>query len=399
MLRDGVGGGRIGLSPIVGAFAAGLVLEDSHSAAFAARGEQSLRERSSPGGRRAHVDRQRAYSDRRVMKRGGSPRKRRVLAATVGALAVLAAPPSLGVAWSEPGDARVTVALEPGAGVASDPWLRLTLRAPGRARYSAGALRGEPTPVALAIENAGAHAAALGAVQLSFSAVRDGVPFPCGVFPDEAHPAREPPSLAPGASFTFERRIDCALSLPGTYTVTVLLHAASEGARAAHAIGSFPLVVEGDHGLPQPYPGRPGLFVVLTGPNATEPWQPDDPAHNAYRVVVAAINGGPAPVDVGPADIAFAFFPQGTTVASSGQTEVVALPNRVEPGTVAVTRVTLKSAPADSGLFDVVGRLKLQAAEADVEIGRFVLEVAHDPLRYTPIPHLYAPPVHRAPTP
>ena len=38
----------IGLAPIVGAFAAGLVLEESHSARFVARGEHSLREHMEP---------------------------------------------------------------------------------------------------------------------------------------------------------------------------------------------------------------------------------------------------------------------------------------------------------------------------------------------------------------
>jgi Kef-type K+ transport system membrane component KefB len=37
-----------GLAPIVGAFAAGLILEDSHSAKFVERGERSLRERMEP---------------------------------------------------------------------------------------------------------------------------------------------------------------------------------------------------------------------------------------------------------------------------------------------------------------------------------------------------------------
>jgi len=44
---------RLGIRPcwactLVGAFAAGLILEDSHSAAFVARGERSLRERMEP---------------------------------------------------------------------------------------------------------------------------------------------------------------------------------------------------------------------------------------------------------------------------------------------------------------------------------------------------------------
>jgi Kef-type K+ transport system membrane component KefB len=39
---------RIGLAPIVGAFTAGLVLEESHSAEFVARGERSLREQLEP---------------------------------------------------------------------------------------------------------------------------------------------------------------------------------------------------------------------------------------------------------------------------------------------------------------------------------------------------------------
>jgi Kef-type K+ transport system membrane component KefB len=38
----------VGLSPIVGAFAAGLILDDSHSAKFVERGERSLRDRLEP---------------------------------------------------------------------------------------------------------------------------------------------------------------------------------------------------------------------------------------------------------------------------------------------------------------------------------------------------------------
>lgn len=38
----------VGLAPIVGAFAAGLILEESHSERFVARGERSLRERMEP---------------------------------------------------------------------------------------------------------------------------------------------------------------------------------------------------------------------------------------------------------------------------------------------------------------------------------------------------------------
>src|SRR5262249_25695775 len=38
----------IGLAPIVGAFTAGLILEDAHSARFVARGERSLRELVEP---------------------------------------------------------------------------------------------------------------------------------------------------------------------------------------------------------------------------------------------------------------------------------------------------------------------------------------------------------------
>jgi Kef-type K+ transport system membrane component KefB len=38
----------VGLSPIIGAFAAGLILDDSHSAKFVERGERSLRDRLEP---------------------------------------------------------------------------------------------------------------------------------------------------------------------------------------------------------------------------------------------------------------------------------------------------------------------------------------------------------------
>jgi hypothetical protein len=127
------------------------------------------------------------------------------------------------------------------------------------------------------------------------------------------------------------------------------------------------------------------LFVLLAANRETEPWPADDWA-SAYQVVVAVINGGPRAVAAGRAQDSFAVYKHGSPLACSGQAESLVYPDYVMPGAVETVRAPLSCAPAEAGDYDVVGRLQFEGSAEDVEAGRFALQVAHDPLRYTPIP-------------
>jgi hypothetical protein len=257
----------------------------------------------------------------------------------------------------------------------------VALRGPAHAPYIPTILRAEAAPVSLILRNSGARPVRVGSVEASFRALREGVEFPCA--PPARVAAREPSSLQPGESFTIERDLGCVLPLPGTYVVSVDVRLGDGVSRPA---GTFPLVVDAGPVAPRPYPGRPGLFVLVVGDNATELWTADQWARGAYRVLVAAINASDRALPVGPVSVTFDVHRHGSPLTCAGQAERVDLPEYVMPGATALGAVPLTCAPEETGAYDVIGRVLLEGDTESVEAGRLGLTVAHDPLRFAPIP-------------
>jgi hypothetical protein len=272
-----------------------------------------------------------------------------------------------------------------GSPLASSPGVHATIRAPERASYDPTTLHAEPGPVVVRLTNSGSQPAPVGSLRISYSAVRNGVSFPCPEGQDLTAHVHEPSSLAPGQSFDFERDIDCPLPLPGPYEIGVLAQLREER-EDAQPIGSFSLVVDEGRISPRPFASKPGLFAMMTGGSATQPWSPKEWARGAYHVIVAVIDGGHEPVHLGPARLTFAVTKKGSALACSGRAEPVALPESIAPGTMITVTVPLACAPSEPGSYEVVGRLALESTGEEQEAGRLGLEVTGNPLVFTPVP-------------
>jgi hypothetical protein len=228
------------------------------------------------------------------------------------------------------------------------------------------------------MENVGSRVVRLPPFQAAFSATREGVTFPCREQAGGSFRAREPRLLAPGQSFVFERDIDCALPLPGSYEIAV----SSAGA----PLGTFRLELESGRHAPRPVPARPGLFAILSGARAARPMPPEAWARGDYRVVVGVINGSPRPIAVGPGRLAFLVYRTGSPLPCSGQAEPIALPDELAPGRMYVVQAPIACAPSAEGKYEIVGHLSLGDGAEPIEIGRVGLRVTSDPALFVPLP-------------
>ena len=274
-----------------------------------------------------------------------------------------------------------------GVSLAHEPQLQASFKAPSRVPYVVDALGIGGQPVAVRLTNTGARAVDVQRFRVAFSATRDGVRFPCKEHVGGAMRVREPSSLEPGQSFVFERDLDCSMPIPGTWDVG--LYVALKGATESDDgdfVGTFSLeVVQGQFG-PKPYPSRPGLYVVMTGPRATQPFLPEAWARGDYHVVVAFVNGSNRTVPVGPARLAFLTYKQGSPLPCSGQVASLALPGELAPGAIHLAPAPVACAPAEEGRYEIVGKLTLAESGEGIDIGRVVLKVKNDPLLFDPAP-------------
>ncbi|HEY8090759.1 MAG TPA: hypothetical protein VIF09_23015 [Polyangiaceae bacterium] len=260
--------------------------------------------------------------------------------------------------------------------------LRASLHGPARLDYEPRSLGVAGQFVSIRVENTGAGTVPIPHLHASFAATREDVAFPCNVHVAGAQGAIEPPRLDPGQSFTFERLLDCAMTLPGRYDVRVWMHVDREKENLGDAgvgafVGSLAIEVMANAGnAPHALPAHPGLYALMTGAPTAPPMTADAWARGDYQVVVALVNGGREPVPVGPARVSLLVFKQGAGLPCAGQ-EDLQQPASLAPGRAHVVRVPVTCAPTREGHYELVGRLSL-GGEAQTEIGRVGLLVTQD---------------------
>jgi hypothetical protein len=223
--------------------------------------------------------------------------------------------------------------------------------------------------------------------RVAFTAERDGVSFLCNDHLDPSGEARAPTSLAPGQSLVLESNLDCAMPLPGRYDVGVYVaFGGSARTDRGDLVRTFRLDVEEGSVVPRPYPSRPGLFVAMTGGQATPPLPPLAWARGDYHVVVAIVNDSSHPLEVGPAHLAFLTYKKGSPLPCAGQKEPVLFPEQLSPGSYKVVQAPVACAPSEEGTYDIIGRFTLDAVGEEIEIGRVSLKVNRDPPLFLPEP-------------
>jgi hypothetical protein len=253
--------------------------------------------------------------------------------------------------------------------------LRVVVRGPGTAPWDPIALGIGGQLVNVTITNEGRAAAAVGDLRVAFSATHDGVEVPCVEHVGGQVHEREPSELAPGASHTWERDIDCTMPMLGRYDVRVSVGFA--GAPPTPA-GSFALDVAGAVGRePQPIVGREGLLAAVSGPIVVPPT-------HSYQATIAIINRGPAVAPLGTVRIVLRSKPDGKELWCEGAPNDVAAPEALGPGRMHVARVPLACDLGAVGVYSVTASLGFPTTRETTEVGRMRVRVTDDPTLFMP---------------
>ena len=275
---------------------------------------------------------------------------------------------------AKPASAAVTSATAPTDSEA----VSVEVHAPSRVRYERSALGAERPRVVIAVTNADAGVDAgsvdVSGLRLTVTAVREGVLFRCA---DDAGPppgAREPSSVAPRSTATFERDLDCALPLVGTYAVRVAVSFGHAAWSQPRVVKSFVLVVTAPpNAEPRAVAAVPGLWAAV---GASGVLFGGSGQHG--KVGLALVNAGAGPIELPPLRLRLRVYRAGGSIACEDAPHSVAAPAALGAG--AVHRQPLEvpclnlELPGD---YEVEARLIAPGGESP--IGRLGVHVASEP--------------------
>lgn len=245
----------------------------------------------------------------------------------------------------------------------------------------------------LRFTNAGEEPADLAGLTVAFTAIREGVSFPCREHVGGQPRVRETKTLRPGETAVFERDIDCATTLLGRYQVSASVGFQPGG--PVESAGTFELEVVGSGSMvPRPYPGRPALHVALVG-EALVSAMPDGAWHEgAYAPVVVLTNASPEPILLGAVRVVLTMRGAAGSLVRCEQEGAKAAgvdvwrsaPYSLEPGASQIVSVPMRCGPPAEGDYTVQGFVVLGDGpyEQGAPVGPLTLKITRDPALTVP---------------
>lgn len=250
-----------------------------------------------------------------------------------------------------------------------------------RVRYSPELLEARGPIVKIAVENRGRAPVDVSNLRVRLDASRDGVPFPCSPEVGPEPRSREKSELPPGGAATFERRLDCALPLVGTYVVQIVVALGKSGPwHAGRSVRSLSLRVVSPPDRQPRSLGSPGLWAAVGSSAVVGASAGDAPS----KVAVAIVNGGASAVVAPPLRMALRVYRRGTAIPCEDQPHALELPPTLLPGRSYVQLVAVSCLGLGTpGHYEIAPRILVPASierEAlEVELGRVQVEVSSDP--------------------
>ncbi len=290
--------------------------------------------------------------------------------AAVAALAACAVPPSPASPERAPALARVVSAGR----------VDVAVRPPTRVVWTSSTLGPTKPLLRIVVTNDSATALDVSNLRVHLDATREGSPYRCAETAGPAPNAREPSSLPPRASFTFDRAIDCALPLTGSYAVRVGVSFGDGAWREPHAVQTFKLdVTPGGRDEPRPVALVPGMWAALGASRSLG----GESGAGFGRIALLLVNGSSASIAPPPLRLVLSVHRAGTSIPCEDAPIVVQAPPALAAGasfhqTLEVSCLGLHA----TGNYEVVGRLMTDAGEA--EVGRLRVEITRDPSLVTP---------------
>lgn len=258
------------------------------------------------------------------------------------------------------------------------------IRSPSRVRYDPTLLTASRPAVRITVHNHGTSSMNVSDLRVRLEATRDGVPFRCANEVGPPARSRETQTLASGTSAVFERTLDCALPLVGTYSVRVVVafgHASpwTDGM----TVQTLELKVTAPtKGGPQAVQGVPGLWAAVGAGGIVSATSSD----TAGKLVVALVNGGPTAIDLPPLRLALRVYRAGSSIPCEDEPIRISAPTSLAPGRTHVEVLQVSClALGKPGHYDIAARLLVHGgSESELSLGRLHVEVSSDPGRLDP---------------
>ena len=187
---------------------------------------------------------------------------------------------------------------------------------PLHARWSSETLDAPRRDLGIVVENHGSAPLDVSDVRVHLEAVREHSSFHCA---DEVGPlpnAREPGAIAPGASFVFERSLDCDLPLVGSYVIDVSVSFGHDAWAKRRSVRSFTMSV---FATPDVEPRKIAVVPGLWGAIGAQSYVCGRANDGPDRVVVALVNGGDVPIELPHFRLGLRVYRLGSDVGSSAR--------------------------------------------------------------------------------
>lgn len=293
-------------------------------------------------------------------------------------------------AASPAGRASATAAVTPAANgatseaVAREATVAVHVRAPLRARHDRS-LAAKPS-LEVVVTNRSAQVLDVSELELQLETSREGVALRCA---SEVRPPldnTEPTTLAPGATFVFDRPLDCALPLVGAYSLRVAVSFGAGAFRTSRHVRAFNLTVTALPNVgPSEVVGMPGLWAAM-GSTST---LPGGTGQEHGRTLLTLVNSTDRPIELPRMQLSLRVYRLGNPIACEDAPLVLKTPAVLAPSDAYSEPIEISCVGlADPGTYDIAARLVVpRGSEGDLEValGRFRVEVVGDPaLRIAP---------------
>lgn len=265
--------------------------------------------------------------------------------------------------------------------VAREPEVEAALASPRRVLYSASTMHAPPPTVRVTITNPSSSALDVSDLRVRLEVVREGVTIPCGKPSEPEQRAREPLSLAPGASETYLRTVDCPLPLAGTYAARVFVAFGHDGPWSeGRAVRELAIQVAAPpDAQPRAIDAVPGLFAGIGAGCEASPT-----LDGKGRLYVSLVNARRERIAVPPLRLAVRVRKLGTLIPCEDEPAALPAPAMLEPGSARTLPVELSCLGLGvEGTYDVDARLVIDesARPSEHPLGTLRIFVSTDPAR------------------
>jgi hypothetical protein len=222
-------------------------------------------------------------------------------------------------------------------------------------------------------------------LRVYLEAARESVAFRCAKEVGAPLGAREPTTLAPGASFVFDRALDCALPLVGAYSVRVAVSFGRNAFQTPRDVHTFGLSVTA---LPKVEPreidGLPGLWAAMGSSNKLA----GGVGRGYGRTLLTIVNATRKPIEVPRMHLAVRVYRAGHPIPCEDRPILLRTPAVLGSGDAYHEPIEVSCLGlASEGTYEIAARLIVpRGAEGDREValGRLRVDVVTDPTIMAP---------------